>query len=66
MKLEIGKKYDVLNPNMVEIEPDMEYLGDTFVFNTRIHLFRCIEEPNYIISHSEKTLEQHIKPTKHN
>lgn len=66
MKLKIGNKYNVLSPNLIDTEYGLEYLGDTFVFGIRVHLFRDIEEPNYIISHSDKILQQYIKPTKYN
>jgi hypothetical protein len=66
MKLKIGNKYNVLSTNLIDIEYGLEYLGDTFVFGIRIHLFRDVEEPNYIISHSEKILKQYVKPTKYN
>jgi hypothetical protein len=66
MILEIGKKYNVLSSNIIETEYDMEYLGDTFVFGIRVHLFRDVEEPNFIISHSDKILHNYVKPTKTN
>ena len=66
MKLEIGKKYNVLSANMINTEYDMEYLGDTFVFGIRVHLFRDVEEPNFILSHSDKILHNYVKPTKCN
>lgn len=61
MILEIGKKYNVLSPNMIETEYNMEYLGDTFVFGVRIHLFRDVEEPNFIISHSDNILQNYLE-----
>jgi hypothetical protein len=66
MKLEIGKKYNVLSVNLINTEYDMEYLGDTFVFGIRVHLFRDVEEPNFILSHSDKILHNYVKPTKCN
>jgi hypothetical protein len=66
MILEIGKKYNVLSVNMIDTEYDMEYLGDTFVFGIRVHLFRDVEEPNFILSHSDKILQNYVKPTKTN
>lgn len=64
MILEIGKKYNVLGPDMIETEYNMEYLGDTFVFGVRIHLFRDVEEPNFIISHSDNILQNYLELTK--
>ena len=66
MKLEIGKTYNVLSVNLINTEYDMEYLGDTFVFGIRVHLFRDVEEPNFILSHSDKILHNYVKPTKCN
>jgi hypothetical protein len=66
MILEIGKKYNVLSVNMIDTEYDMEYLGDTFVFGIRVHLFRDVEEPNFIIAHSDKILQNYVKPIKTN
>jgi len=66
MILEIGKKYNVLGPDMIEIEYDMEYLCDTFVFETRIHLFRDVEEPNFIIAHSDNILQNYLELIKTN
>ena len=66
MKLEIGKKYNVLSVNLINTEYDMEYLGDTFVFGIRVHLFRDVEVPNFILSHSDKILHNYVKPTKCN
>lgn len=66
MKLEIGKRYNVLSVNLINTEYDMEYLGDTFVFGIRVHLFRDVEEPNFILSHSDKILHNYVKPTKCN
>jgi len=66
MKLEIGKRYNVLSVNLINTEYDMEYLGDTFVFGIRVHLFRDVEEPNFILSHSDKILQNYVKPTKTN
>ena len=66
MKLEIGKKYNVLSVNLINTEYDMEYLGDTFVFGIRVYLFRDVEEPNFIIAHSDKILQNYVKPTKTN
>jgi len=66
MKLEIGKRYNVLSVNLINTEYDMEYLGDTFVFGIRVHLFRDVEEPDFILSHSDKILHNYIKPTKCN
>jgi hypothetical protein len=66
MKLEIGKRYNVLSVNLINTEYDMEYLGDTFVFGIRVHLFRDVEEPDFILSHSDKILHNYVKPTKCN
>ena len=66
MKLEIGKRYNVLSVNLINTEYDMEYLGDTFVFGIRVHLFRDVEEPDFILSHSDKILHNYIKQTKCN
>jgi len=66
MILEIGKKYNVLSVNMIDTEYDMEYLGDTFIFGIRVHLFRDVEEPNFILSHSDKILQNYVKPIKTN
>jgi hypothetical protein len=64
MKLEIGKRYNVLSVNLINTEYDMEYLGDTFVFGIRVHLFRDVEEPDFILSHSDKILHNYVKPTR--
>ena len=57
MKLEIGKRYNVLSVNLINTEYDMEYLGDTFVFGIRVHLFRDVEEPDFILKYTKTKCE---------